>query len=597
MKWNGVIRWRTVGLLLAVLVIVGLPYAVTQSNSRATQAAIAWVNHSTAVKSRTFRVAYVVQDSETAIYRLLTGDGDAHSNERARRALREGPSLLKDLRSMTRDSPDQQVLVGVLESNVNGRLALLSQALARLRSHDLAGARQSLRDAEDLFAIDAPTAAIVAKEDSLLRARQRVADTQSGNGQLVLALSALAQLLLLGIIIVASEKQIGRRQLAETREGRAVLRAQMILQAVREPIGLFDGNLRALLVNAAFSELYGLGADTHAQHLAEMGNGAWSDSALLQRLRDVLTRNRELWDYDLTQRTADGVTRRVVINASRLEQGTGGNPALLLTVSDITARAMVEQEINELNRQLQGKVAQISDVNRELEAFSYSVSHDLRAPLRHIAGFSQKLAQHLGEDIDDKARHYIEVVSTSAQRMARLIDDLLVFSRLGRGALRLQAVDMQSLVEEACALAGAEEPERRIVWKLGTLPMVIGDENMLRTVWQNLVSNAVKYTGQREVARIEVSASQAGTGDYEFTVADNGAGFDMQYADKLFGVFQRLHRASEFPGNGIGLANVRRIIARHGGRVWAEGEPDKGARFHFSLPATDVAGTTTKGES
>jgi light-regulated signal transduction histidine kinase (bacteriophytochrome) len=267
---------------------------------------------------------------------------------------------------------------------------------------------------------------------------------------------------------------------------------------------------------------------------------------------------------------------------------------LLLTVSDVTARAMVEQEINELNRQLQGKVAQISDVNRELEAFSYSVSHDLRAPLRHISGFSQKLAQHLGEDIDDKARHYIEVVSTSAQRMARLIDDLLVFSRLGRGALRLQAVDMQSLAEEACALAGAEVPERRIVWKLGSLPMVIGDENMLRTVWQNLIGNAVKYTGQREVAQIEVSASQAANGDYEFTVTDNGAGFDMQYADKLFGVFQRLHRASEFPGNGIGLANVRRIIARHGGRVWAEAEPDKGAAFHFSLPATDLAGAASK---
>jgi light-regulated signal transduction histidine kinase (bacteriophytochrome) len=235
-------------------------------------------------------------------------------------------------------------------------------------------------------------------------------------------------------------------------------------------------------------------------------------------------------------------------------------------------------------------VAQISDVNRELEAFSYSVSHDLRAPLRHISGFARKLEHHLGAHADEKANHYIEVIAGSAQRMAQLIDDLLVFSRLGRGPLRLQAIDMQSVVDEARSLAESEAQDRRIVWKIAPLPMVIGDENMLRTVWQNLLGNAVKYTGHCEVAQIEVSVQQGRRGDYEFTVADNGAGFDMQYADKLFGVFQRLHRASDFPGNGIGLANVRRIVARHGGRVWAEAEPGQGARFHFSLPATDAAG-------
>lgn len=591
MKIRGVVSWRVSGLLLAMFAIVLLPYIVTRVTAADTQRAGAWVAHSTSVKSLTYHIAYVIRDSEAATYQLLAGDVGGTAPARAIRATREVPVMLQELRAMTLDNADQQELIGALESSSRGHLTLMDQALARLHQGNQAGARQSLRDASDLFTIHEYVGAIVQNEDRLLLRRQTAVKQQAFNGRAVLAVTALAQLLLLIIIVVTSERQIGRRELAETREGRAVLRSQLILQAVREPIALFDEDLNSLLVNAAFSELYGLDQKQHLQPLAQMGDGAWSDNALLQRLNDVLLRDRELWDYDLVQRTVDGVDRHVVINARRLQQRDSDAPALLLTVSDITARALAEQQVKRLNRQLEGKVTQISDVNHELEAFSYSVSHDLRAPLRHIAGFSRKLEQHLGERVDDKASHYLEVIASSAQRMAMLIDDLLVFSRLGRGALRLQAVDMQSLVEQARALTEPDVQDRRIVWTVGSLPMVIGDENMLRTVWQNLISNAVKYTGHCEVARIEVSVQQGRNGDYEFTVADNGAGFDMQYADKLFGVFQRLHRASEFPGNGIGLANVRRIVARHGGRVWAEAEAGQGARFHFSLPATDLAGS------
>lgn len=589
-------RWRIAGLLLAMLIIVGLPYIVTLGNSRDTEQATEWVTHSSEVKSRAYQVAYVVHDSEAAIYRLLAGDENDPTRVRAARVARDMPDMLLQLRAMTRDNPDQQTLIGSLENSVNGRVTLMNQALARLQRGDRAGARQSLRDADDLFGMNAQIAGIVKNEDALLKLRQSEAQHQAFNGRMVLSITALAQLLLLAIIVVTSERQIGQRRQAETRESRAVQRSQLIFQAVREPIALFDQDLNSLLVNNAFSELYGLDPQARSQPLSRMGDGAWNDSVLLQRLSDVLLRDRELWDHDVIQRTVDGVDRHVVVNARRLRQQDTDAPALLLTVSDVTTRALAEQKVNELNHQLEGKIAQVSDVNRELEAFSYSVSHDLRAPLRHIAGFVRKLEQHLGERVDDKAGHYLEVIGSSAQRMAQLIDDLLVFSRLGRGPLRLQAVDMQSLAEEAAALAESGHEGRRIVWTIAALPMVIGDANMLRTVWQNLLGNAVKYTGKCEVARIEVSARQGSRGDYEFTVADNGAGFDMQYADKLFGVFQRLHRATEFPGNGIGLANVRRIVARHGGRIWAEAEPDQGARFHFTLPATDVAGARN-GES
>ncbi len=587
-------RWRTAGLLLAVLVIVALPYAVTLSNSRDTQQATAWVIHSNAVKSVTYQLAYVMRDSEAASYRLLVGDSNALTQRRALIASQEVAGLVRQLRSMTRDNPEQQALVGALESAATGRIALMNQALSRLQQGDQAGARQSLRDAGDLFVINSEITDIVHNEDSLLESRQAEARQQAFNGRLVLSISALAQLLLLTIIVIMSERQIGQRQRAETRESRAVQRSQQIFQAVREPIALFDQDLNSLLVNNAFRELYGMDPKRNSQPLTEIGDGTWNDSVLLQRLNDVLLRDRELWDHDVIQRTVDGVDRHVVVNARRLQQQDTDAPALLLTVNDVTTRALAEQKVSELNRQLEGKVTQISDVNRELEAFSYSVSHDLRAPLRHISGFARKLEQQLGDRVDDKVSHYIEVIASSAQRMALLIDDLLVFSRLGRGALRLQAIDMQSLVEEASSLAESGVQDRRIVWKIAPLPMVIGDENMLRTVWQNLLGNAVKYTGHCEVAQIEVSVQQGRRGDYEFTVADNGAGFDMQYADKLFGVFQRLHRASEFPGNGIGLANVRRILARHGGRIWAEAEPGQGARFHFSLPATDAAGAHTE---
>ncbi|MGN6237493.1 sensor histidine kinase [Dyella sp.] len=582
------LRWRVIGLLLSVVVIVALPYVITRNTSTEALHASQWVTHSSEVKSITYRIAFLSRDAEAATYRMVMMGDNKQAQQRLDDATKQISKLIWQLRDFTRDNADQQALVGSLETTVNGRATLMWQALWRVRHGDREGAEKALADAGNLFAVGDVLEKIVATEDQLLNKRRQDAAAQSFNYKLVLGIGALAQVLLLGIIVVVSERQIGQRLRAEERESQAVRRSRQIVQAVREPIALLDGKLNTLLVNAAFAELYALDADEQRSlPLAELGEGAWSDGPLLQRLSDVMLRDRELWDYELNQRTADGTDRRVVINARRLQQD-GDDPALLMTVSDITVRALVEKQVKELNRQLEGKVEQISDVNRELEAFSYSVSHDLRAPLRHIAGFAGKLERHLGEQLDEKGHHYLEVISSAAQRMAQLIDDLLVFSRLGRGAMRMQPVDMQSLVDEARALTGSDTAGRRIEWKVAPLPVVVGDENMLRTVWQNLIGNAVKYTGQRELAKITVETSRTANGDYEFTVADNGAGFDMEYAGKLFGVFQRLHRASEFPGNGIGLANVRRIVARHGGRVWAEGEPGQGARFHFSLPAFEA---------
>ena len=249
---------------------------------------------------------------------------------------------------------------------------------------------------------------------------------------------------------------------------------------------------------------------------------------------------------------------------------------------DITARRRVAAELRR-----QGELLQAA--NKELEAFSYSVSHDLRAPLRHIDGYAALLSKTAGESLNDKARRYLQTISDSAKQMGQLIDDLLVFSRMGRQEMLRSTVNLNQLIKTVIHDLRLDLQGKTISWTIGALPEVPGDPAMLRQVFANLISNAVKFTATRPEPRIEISAIQQTPGEITLYVRDNGVGFDMQYVNKLFGVFQRLHRNDEFEGTGIGLANVRRIIHRHGGRTWAEGVPDHGATFYVSLPMKRTA--------
>lgn len=252
--------------------------------------------------------------------------------------------------------------------------------------------------------------------------------------------------------------------------------------------------------------------------------------------------------------------------------------------TDITAIKRQEEEIRRLNESLHERTLRQEAANRELEAFSYSVSHDLRAPLRHIAGFGQLLAQRNRDALDEKSRHYLDVIQTSVGRMGNLIDDLLSFSRASKVELVPKRVATAELVAEVRAEIDGRHKEPAIVWEVGSLPETHGDPAMLRLVWVNLLSNAAKYSSKNPAPRITVAYGPVGDEPGAFSVRDNGAGFDMRYADKLFGVFQRLHSAQEYEGTGIGLAMVRRILERHGGRIWAEAAPGEGACFYFVLP-------------
>jgi PAS domain S-box-containing protein len=366
----------------------------------------------------------------------------------------------------------------------------------------------------------------------------------------------------------------------------ALSQANALLQALMDtvPDHIYFKDLQSRFIRNSRSQasLLGLSDPTQAVGKTDFDFFPHASKAYAEE-QEVMRSGKPLVDFEEWVVWPDGRETWVSTTKVPLRNSDGETIGIFGISRDITERKRAEQAIRDLNSDLENQAAKLQAANKELEAFSYSVSHDLRAPLRAIDGYTRILVEDYEAILDAEGKRVCGVISAEARRMGQLIDDLLAFSRLGRKEMYSSNIDMKALVVSVLNELIKEKDRERIDFKVARLPPVSADSSLMRQVWVNLLSNALKFTSKKERAVIEVG-SKSSKDEVIYYVRDSGAGFDMEYANKLFGVFQRLHSESEFEGTGVGLAIVQRIIRRHSGRVWAEGEQDKGATFYFALP-------------
>ena len=421
----------------------------------------------------------------------------------------------------------------------------------------------------------------------------RVMGERGGYFDLGFGTAAFAVLtaLCLAMLVLLSVKQVRATEDAHARLAQAIRdsekRTLRLLDGLPTAVFVVDAAGHPYYVNRKSAEILGRGVLPDA----EPGDLPKRYQAYFRGTDEPIPADRiqvvraldgeESYSTDVEIRRPDRIVP-LEVWASPIRDDSGKIDFAVAAFNDITDRLEIQGRLDQLNAELARQVTELAAVNKELETFSYSVSHDLRAPLRAIDGFSQALETDYAASLDPEAIRYLSRIRSNVRRMGLLIDDLLRFSRLSRKELETQEVDMASLVRNVLDDLARSRQHPRI--RMNELPPARGDIDLLRQVWINLIDNAIKYSGKRSKPRVDISGHRNGH-EITYTVRDNGVGFDMAYADKLFGVFQRLHRQDEFEGTGVGLAIVQRVIHRHGGRIWAEAAPDGGATFHFTLPA------------
>jgi PAS domain S-box-containing protein len=569
-------RLALVGAGLALALLSALAINGYRGNLRAA-AARADVTHSLEV----LRHALELETSATrmeAAQRGYLAKGDPGALAERDGEYARARRLLADLRQSTADNAYQQRrwerVAGLLDAR-HGQMRA-NEALAVEAGLPVAQARLDLRGTGSLEPLREELRRARTHEDALLAQRERASVRDAASYDTLLVVGTLAAFLLLAGAAIALLRQLAHSTALGEQVQRNAQDLHNLFRLSRDLICVATIDGRFLRLNPAWEKTLGLPREQMVgRPFLEFVHP--DDIAATRVESSALAEGRETVSFENRYRTAEGRWRWLLWNAAAdLDAGV-----IYATARDITERKHAEQRIDALNVELQARTLALESANRELESFSYSVSHDLRAPLRHVDGYARMLLEDAGDRLQPEDRRYLATITDAVRRMGALIDDLLALSRYGRKPLDRQPVDMAALARDSLRDLAPPLPEIRI----GTLPVAEGDPALLRQVWSNLLSNAIKYSAPRGAqACVEVDG-EAVDGVLRYRVRDNGVGFDMRHAGKLFGVFQRLHGEDRFEGTGVGLAIVQRVVHRHGGEVRADAQPDRGATFTFELPA------------
>lgn len=553
------------------------------------------VNHTHNVLAELERLLIGVMgmQSRTRTYVLSGSDQALVPFSRAQETTSEARQKLREL---TKDNPDQQKALAKLDPLVADAIEGMLGRIAARRAKGIDSLWEtaaSLRSQEAVEHVQGLVQAMELTERRLLE--ERVESTRHAARSIIesaIVGSACALVFIIGSAFMVHRDFRARRAAEESLRQSAEHFRQMIDSIKDYAILMLDPAGRVVSWSSGAQRLKGYRADqiigrSFACFYPEPEQHAGTPD---RDLREAAAVGR--FEYEGWRARMDGSRYWASVIITVIRDSQQRLVGFAKITRDLTNRRAAEERIRQLNTDLQLQNARLEIANKELESFSYSVSHDLRAPLRHIDGFANLLSRQAEKALDEQGRRYLAVIAESARRMGRLIDDLLTFSRMGRVHMAVAEVDHNELVATVIREAGGDR-DGHVEWRVEPLPSVQADSAMLRQVWLNLLDNAVKYSSKTPAPKIEIGsiANAEPSSEHVFFVKDNGVGFDMKYAAKLFGVFQRLHSEAEFHGTGIGLANVRRIITRHGGRTWAEASPEGGATFFFSLPVTQTPTT------
>lgn len=583
--------------LLIVLAMIGVTYGTTGN----LQETANWVAHTHAVRFHASELLSSLQDVELGQRGYLL-TGRETFLEPYREGVKSIPAELAALQRLTSHNPAQVRRVDTLQSLVADKIAFVDQTIDVRRLQGAEPAADMVRGGRgkaDMDLVRRHLADIDQEQARLAGRYQNEANAASALAFQVLPIAGVLSLTILSMVLLRLNREVAEHNRAR----QSLHRSEALFRGMAEnmpqivwtarPDGWFD------YCNQRWFDYTGLSLE------ATRGLG-WE-----QVLHpDDRRRCRDRWEravrsgghYEVEhrfRRAVDGTYRWHIGRAAPLTDESGRVTMWIGTATDIDDGRRAAEEVHRLNVELERRVhdrtAQLEAANREMESFSYSVSHDLRAPLRHVQGYVELLTTAADGGLSTDARHYLKTIHEASQEMGQLIDDLLAFSRISRIELHQGIVSLDDLVRDAVRRLEMATLGRNIIWTIRPLPRVLGDASLLRQGFINLIDNAIKYSRHREPAEIEIGCAGKKDERWVVFVRDNGAGFDMRYVHKLFGVFQRLHRSDEFEGTGIGLATVRRVIVRHGGRTWAEGVVDHGATFYLTLaPAPEVMNECTE---